>query len=256
MKNKDFSLVLSGGGALGIAHLGVIEDLEKKGVSPKEIVGTSMGAIIGACYAIGLNSKEIEALLNKFSKINSWFSYTHSTTSLIDTKKVKNILTSVFGIRMMADTKIPLKLIATDLKDGNSTAFEFIDEILIVDAILASMAVPGIFKEILINDRYYVDGFLSSNLGVEYARYDDILAVDVLGKASYNHELPTGFFKTAKMINMFEKSMKLIIYNQTKDKIDRMKDKNIILLEPKTEKYKSFNFSKVSEIKKLGNGLF
>ena len=58
IKSKDFTLVLSGGGALGIAHLGVLSDLEDESITPSEIVGTSMGAIIGACFAIGMREKE------------------------------------------------------------------------------------------------------------------------------------------------------------------------------------------------------
>jgi len=54
IKTNNFTLVLSGGGALGIAHLGVLHDLEKENITPSEIVGTSMGGIIGAFLAVGL----------------------------------------------------------------------------------------------------------------------------------------------------------------------------------------------------------
>jgi len=67
----DFSLVLSGGGALGIAHLGVLHDLEKHNTLPKEIVGTSMGGIIGACISIGMNEKEIYEQVRNFSKVSN-----------------------------------------------------------------------------------------------------------------------------------------------------------------------------------------
>ncbi len=58
-KTNDFTLVLSGGGALGIAHLGILHDLQEQQLLPNEIVGTSMGGIIGACMAIGLKESEI-----------------------------------------------------------------------------------------------------------------------------------------------------------------------------------------------------
>lgn len=67
LKTDDFTLVLSGGGALGIAHLGVLHDLEEQQIRPKEIVGTSMGGIIGACMAIGMSEAEIHAQINRFS---------------------------------------------------------------------------------------------------------------------------------------------------------------------------------------------
>ena len=67
IQNNNFTLVLSGGGALGIAHLGVLHDLEQQHIKPKEIVGTSMGGIIGACMAIGCNEQEIYNHIKKFS---------------------------------------------------------------------------------------------------------------------------------------------------------------------------------------------
>jgi NTE family protein len=66
IKSREFSLVLSGGGALGIAHLGVLSDLERANIKPSEIVGTSMGGIIGACYSIGLSEKEIYSHIESF----------------------------------------------------------------------------------------------------------------------------------------------------------------------------------------------
>ena len=68
-KNIDadnFTLVLSGGGALGIAHLGVLHDMEKANLIPKEVVGTSMGGIIAACIAIGMKEQEIYHADQKF----------------------------------------------------------------------------------------------------------------------------------------------------------------------------------------------
>lgn len=59
IKTNNFTLVLSGGGALGIAHLGVLHDLEQKGLVPAELVGTSMGGIIAACVSIGLDESQI-----------------------------------------------------------------------------------------------------------------------------------------------------------------------------------------------------
>ena len=69
LQKGKFSLVLSGGGALGIAHLGVIEDLEANNLLSSEIIGTSMGGIIGACVAVGLSSKGILKLLKEFSTV-------------------------------------------------------------------------------------------------------------------------------------------------------------------------------------------
>ncbi len=69
LQSKPFTLILSGGGALGIAELGVISDLEKEQLTPQEIIGTSMGAIIGACLGIRMREEEIYSLFVEFSML-------------------------------------------------------------------------------------------------------------------------------------------------------------------------------------------
>ena len=75
LKSNEFSLVLSGGGALGIAELGVIYDLENEGLTPAEIIGTSIGSIIGACIAIGMKEKDVYSLFVEFSNIFNWVQF-------------------------------------------------------------------------------------------------------------------------------------------------------------------------------------
>ena len=82
---------------------------------------------------------------------------------------------------------------------------------------LASIAIPGVFEEQHINQAIYSDGFLCENLGINQAMYENILAVDVLGKNSFERQMPNNFFKTSNVLEMFEKSMRILIYNQTKN---------------------------------------
>jgi NTE family protein len=154
----------------------------------------------------------------------------------------------------MSDTNIPLKLIATDLLNGHKRVFSAKDDIYIKDAILASIAIPGIFDEQIINDKVYGDGFLCENLGINEASFENILAVDVLGENSFQREMPDNFFKTSNVLEMFEKSMRLLIYNQTQTHI-KNSNKDILLLEPETKNYKTFHFHKVTELRNLGLGL-
>ena len=254
LQSNSFSLVLSGGGALGIAHLGVVEDLEKFMLSPSEIVGTSMGGIIGACVAVGLSSSEILDILEKFSNVTKWIKLSFSGNSIIDSSKIEQIFIDIFGNKKLQDVKIPLKIIATNLANGEKRVFDKNDDILIKDALLATMAIPGIFSEKIINNTVYADGFLCENLGLLEAEESLILAVDVLGFNSYEPELPDNIFKTSNVLEMFEKSMRLLIYNQT-NLIKSQIDKEIILLEPKTKDFKTYHFHKFEEIKMRGGGL-
>lgn len=254
--SKKYSLVLSGGGALGIAHIAVIEDLKKKNnILPSEIIGTSMGAIIGACLAIGMDSKEIYKLIEDFSKITKWIKLSFNGNAIVKTKKVENIFYKIFGNKKIRDTKIPLKIVCTKLINGKAKVFSKNDDIKIVDALLATMAIPGIFQEKQINNEIYLDGFLSDNLGLRFTKYKRIVAIDVLGLKAYDSTLPNNFFKTNNIIEMFEKSMKLLIINQSDKNKKLLKNKKLKLIEVNTKNYKTFQFHKYKEIYKLGKGL-
>lgn len=253
-KNNNFSLVLSGGGALGIAHLGIVHDLEKKDLQPIEIIGTSMGAVIGSCVAIGMKEKEIFSLFMKFSNILNIIKLSFSGNSIIKSQKIETILDDVFNNMKMQDTKIPLKIISTNLLNGQRKVFSSSDDIKIKTAILASIAIPGIFEEQNIENNTYADGFLCENLGMSQVTCKDVIAVDVLGKNSFENSLPSNFLKTNNVLEMFEKSMRILIYNQTKSLL-KDSNKNIYLIEPLTKDYKTYHFSKYEEIRKLGLGL-
>ncbi len=254
LTNNKFSLVLSGGGALGIAHLGVLHDMEQKGLAPSEIIGTSMGGIIGACLAIGMRETEIYTQLKSFASVTKWIKFSISGNSIVDSSRIERIFDTIFSDRKMSDTNIPLKIIATELATGEKKVFDSSDDILIKDAVLATMAIPGIFQERVIKGMVYGDGFLCENLGVLQASYSDILAVDVVGSRSFSRELPDNFFKTQNVIEMLERSIRLLMYNQTRCILGQT-DANILLLEPNTNRYKTFHFHKVDEIRELGIGL-
>lgn len=253
-KTEPFSLVLSGGGALGFAHLGVLHDLEQQGAIPQEIVGTSMGGIIGACLAIGMKEQEIYEKLQSITGIFNWMKFSWSGNAVIDSSKIAKILHVIFQERLISDTLIPLKLISTNLLNGQKKVFDSTSNVPITRAVLSTMAIPGIFAEQEINGNIYGDGFLCENLGINEASHENIIAVDVLGQHSFEKKLPERFFKTAKVLDMFEKSMRLLIYNQTQTSLRHSK-RNILLLEPDTHKYKTFHFHKIEELRTLGMGL-
>ena len=251
LKTDHFSLVLSGGGALGIAHLGVLHDMKKQQIIPQEIVGTSMGGIIGACISIGLEEDEILEHIKSFSSVTKWIKFSLSGNAIVDSSNIETIFNGIFQDKKMNDTNIPLKLIATNLINGHKRVFDANDDIYIKDALLATMAIPGVFDHHVIEGQPYGDGFLCENLGVNEASYDTLLAVDVLGENSFEQNMPDNFFKTANVMQMFEKSMRFLIYNQTQTHI-KNSDKKIILLEPETKEYNTFHFHKYDEIRALG----
>ena len=85
----------------------------------------------------------------------------------------------------------------------------------------------------------YGDGFLCENLGVNEATYDTMLAVDVQGKNAFGEEMPDNFFKTSNVLEMVERSVRILIYNQTRTNLSHLSHKSIMLLEPNTKEHKT-----------------
>ena len=247
----DFSLVLSGGGALGIAHLNVIRMLEDNQLQPKEIIGTSMGAILGACYALNYSDQEIYQFIEKFSNIFKWGKISFSQGSLLSTDKIANLFHLLFGDKKISDAAIELKIVATNFNTGAAKVFDKNSDMTIKEAVLASMAIPGIFPAVKIAHNHYVDGFISSNLPVEFAQYETVLASNVLGKNSFKdfQEKDYQFFgHTKAVINMLERSLRLIMYNKAQEPLSNLP--GVILIEPEVAEFKTFEFHKYKEILK------
>ncbi len=208
----DVGLVLSGGGAKASTQVGVMQILDELDIPIHCITGTSMGSVVGAFYAAGYSAKEIGEMLsgNDWGKIfrgntprrdKSFIekereeSYFSGNVASIDKDGVKlpGGLSSMQGLKLyyrevLADVpadmdfdelEIPFRAVATDLHTGALTAFDHGD---LVESILASMAVPGVFAPREIDNHLYVDGGIASNLPIETARKmgaDIIIAIDV-----------------------------------------------------------------------------
>jgi NTE family protein len=201
-----------------------------------------------------MREKEIFTLFDEFSNIFNWIKFSFSGNSIIKSEKIESIFENIFADKKMKNTLIPLKVIATNTLNGEIKVFDAHDNVYIKDALLASMAIPGVFEEKEIGGMLYSDGFLCENLGINQASFEDILAVDVLGKNSFAQEMPNNFLKTSNVLEMFEKSMRILMYNQTKVSL-KNSHKNIYLIEPKTYEYKTFHFHKYTEIREVGLGL-
>lgn len=180
---KKLALVLGGGAAKGYAHIGVLKVLEKHGIKPDLIVGTSMGALVGGMYASGKTIQEMEQLALSFNGLGSFSLYsTLFKGSLINNDKVKKIFKNEFGETLQQDTKIKFVAIATNIKTGKETSLV---EGLLRDNVMASISIPGVFPKTQIGENFYVDGGLVNNLPEDVAReiLPDavIVSVDVIG---------------------------------------------------------------------------
>ncbi len=197
---KQFSLVLGGGAAKGYAHIGVIKTLEKYGLRPSLIVGTSMGALVGGMYASG---KQVEDLIELSRKITSIGYFDIISTmfkdNLINVTKIKKLIENELGDTSFEECKIPFIAVATELNTGLEKDF---DSGLLREGIMASISIPGVFPRVEVDDKHYIDGGLVNNLPEDVAHFREpkkkILSVDVIGK--YAEQLENLKMKTIEVL--------------------------------------------------------
>jgi NTE family protein len=155
-------LVLSGGGARGFAHLGVMQALNEAGIFPDVISGTSAGAIVGVLYADGYTPAEIMKILNS----NSRYHYIRPTVpkeGLLQISGIVRILKDNLRAKTFEELKIPLFVTATDLNNGKIVYFSSGE---ILDVVIASASIPVLFKPVVIKNIHYVDGGVLDNLPI------------------------------------------------------------------------------------------
>ncbi|MCU0471772.1 MAG: patatin-like phospholipase family protein [Bacteroidales bacterium] len=156
-------LVLSGGGARGFAHLGVLQALQEANIFPDIVSGTSAGALTGVLYCDGNSPKEIL----KIMKLQSKFDYMRPTVprdGLLQISGIVKILESHLKAKKFEDLKIPLFVCATDLNNGQAV---YISKGELITAVIASSSIPVLFKPMIINNIYYVDGGVLDNFPVK-----------------------------------------------------------------------------------------
>ncbi len=155
-------IVLSGGGARGFSHLGVIQALNEADIYPDCISGTSAGAIAGALYADGFKPLEILEILSKNKRLDL-FGFSIPKDGFMEMSGMQKILEKSLRAKSFSELKIPLFVAATNLNEGK---IEYFNNGSIVDAVIASASIPVLFKPHVINKVYYVDGGVIDNLPV------------------------------------------------------------------------------------------
>lgn len=180
-KRPVVALVLGSGGARGYAHIGVIEVLEKQGIHPDFIVGTSAGSIVGSIYASGKTAAELHDIALNL-KPNDVRDVNVSLKGFFNGQKVENYINHQVNNTPLQNLKIPMYVVATELKNGEKTVFNYGNT---GQAVRASTAIPSMFVPTKIGDTEYVDGGLVSPVPVQVARdlgADIVIAVDILAQ--------------------------------------------------------------------------
>ncbi len=201
-RKRRWALVLSGGGAKGLAHAGVLKALEELGFPmPDLVVGTSMGAIVGGLYACGMNGSDLADFVAERFNIRDYldgFAYQMpdgplsrailtgqalgnlAVKSGIDSgRKLLDAFRDLTGGKNFDQTRVPFKCNSVDLLTGEEVVMETGS---VAEAMRASSAFPAFFEPLLLNERLLVDGGIANNLPVRIAReagFRRVLAIDV-----------------------------------------------------------------------------
>ena len=178
---KTMGLVLGSGSSRGWAHIGAIEALEASGIPIDIVVGSSVGSYVGALYACGsLTSLKDFVLRMDGKKVFSYFDVVFPRSGLLDgTRKVKELFSMHTDVENFADLDIPVAMVATDLKKGVKVVLKSGN---IMEALRATMSIPGLFAPVRIKERWLVDGGLVDPVPVGVAKAmgaDVVIAVDL-----------------------------------------------------------------------------
>ena len=168
MGTGKIGLALGGGVARGWAHIGVIRALAKAGIKPDIIAGTSIGAVVGGCYAAG-HLDEIEDFARSLTRrrVFGFLDFNLSGTGLINGQRLCDRLDAHMGHRNIEDLSHRFTAVATEIGTGHEV---WLQRGRIVDAVRASYALPGIFKPVKIDGRWLFDGALVNPIPVSVCR--------------------------------------------------------------------------------------
>jgi predicted acylesterase/phospholipase RssA/CRP-like cAMP-binding protein len=184
LMNRGLGLVLGGGFARGVAHLGILRALSELGITHDAIGGTSMGSLIAALHLCGLREEDLYPMLLAQGK-SALRDFTFPMVALLSGRKVREILEPLVGDKRMEDLWLPVFFVATNLTRGR---IEVLDRGPVLDALLASSRVPGMFPPVARGTDLLVDGGLVNNVPADVMRDfcpGRVVAVNVSPKVDF-----------------------------------------------------------------------
>jgi NTE family protein len=175
--NAATAFVLAGGGSLGAVQVGMLKALAQAGIAPDLVVGASVGAINGACYAASPDVAGVERLENIWLRLRSAdvfpFSWLDTALCLLGRRshlarphRLNALVESELPFRRLEDARIPCHVVATDALDGTEVVLSSGDA---ATALLASAAIPAVFPPVVVDGRALIDGGIASNTPIAAA---------------------------------------------------------------------------------------
>ncbi len=282
-------LALGSGAARGLTEIGVLNALEEKNISIDYISGSSIGALIGAAYAMGMPLSEMEniALKTDWKLMAKIFLPTLSLSAIVNDKYLGEFLHSIFGDKDFEDLKTPCSVVTTDIDSGKTVVLKSGN---LLKAVRASMSLPMLFSPVIYKRKKLVDGGLSNPIPVDIVKeqnVDRVIAVNLRGFSPINSSLPKEnaiennnknlneltlnekieFFLKSPIKYFGDKSQKeeikipkfgsllyqmFIIVQVQMAALTLKNAKPDILIEPDTSNFKIFDFQKARELIDIG----
>lgn len=270
-------LVLGGGGAAGVAHVGVLKVLEEQGIHVDMIAGTSMGAIVGSLYAAGYRADELEKIVQELEwmslfqdvqarpeqafqrkRENAGFFNTFELgikegaiqlpEGLISGQKLtfelRRLLARVGQVDNFDKLPIPFRAVATNIETGKQVVLSHGN---LATAVRASMSIPGLFAPIKIDNQLLVDGFVSNNVPIDVVK---AMGADIVIVVS----LPYYFEKRENLnsaVAVTVQAMQFLTSKNSLPQLEAMKAPSVVI-EPEVKNVGSLDFDKVRETIPLG----
>ncbi len=239
-RNLKYGLALSGGGARGIAHLGVLQALEEKGIRPTVMSGTSMGAMVAVIYAMGISPKETLEFIKEEVRPTALKNMDWNRMGFFNLNKVEKYLREHIEKDDFSALKIPVYITVTNLNTGK---FEIKSKGKLIEFVMASASIPLLFKPVVIGKTYYVDGGVTKNLSAKVleGKCDKIIGIHV------NHISPQTDFRRMKDVAV--RTYHLAVYNTIKEEKTYC---DYFVDPPETRNFSTLDFDKADEIYDLG----
>jgi len=239
LPKRKVGLALSSGAARGLAHIGVLEVLEKEGIPIDMIAGASMGALVGAVYAQGRDITQMKNLAIEWGakRLSLLADPALSRTGLIRGRRIEGMLKSIIGDMEFGDLKMPFACVATDISTGEEVV---IRQGAVREGVRASISIPVLFTVAKWEDKYLVDGALVNPVPVNVLksmRADFIIAVNAIPDRS------VGEVKEPNIFNVIMQTIYIVADRSLKSSLAGAN----VVIEPQTASVGHFDFHRAKE---------
>ena len=254
-----FTLVLGGGGMKGLAHVGVLQALTERGLPPTHIVGSSVGALVGAAWSAGKSVAELREVALSLRR-KDVFVVAHAdmafkrmrSPALFRREPLEQLIHRLVGDRTFEDLERPLVVNTVDINSAMQVFWGLpgLEEVRVADAVFASCALPGYLPPHEIHGRYYVDGATVDNLPVATARAlggELVVAVDVSASNAFRADTQEEGFAA-----VFMRATEIAMESLLELRLQNWTTPPIYYMHPRVEHISPFDFDHLRELVEEG----